>query len=87
MPKSISKHAHNYILIKGTFQYLNNFIYIPWIFRIPNLIKPKQIVTTFILVLYFSIIGSYTFRPMVEFIVFSCTWIGKSKKIVFVPAY
>ena len=87
MPKSISKHAHNYILIKGTFQYLNNFIYIPWIFRIPNLIKPKQIVSTFVFILHFSVISPDTFCPMIEFIVFPCTWIGKSKKIVLVTAY
>ena len=66
MPKSISKHAHSYILIKGTFQYLNNFIYIPWIFRILNLIKPKQIVSTFVFILHFSVISPDTFCPMIE---------------------
>lgn len=64
-----------------------HYHYIIRIFCIPNLIKPKQIVTSFILILHFSKISSHTFRRVIEFIVFSCMWIGKLEKIVLVLAY
>lgn len=63
--------------------YLTN---IPWILRIANLMQPHQVVSSLVLVLHLGIVGTDTFRPMVEFVVFSGFGIGQSEQIVTVAA-